>query len=55
MFGGGAGAKVLYGQFDGMAVEYNGAKHTMIRDDDILLTWTGDKFTEENVQTVRDR
>lgn len=50
-----AGDNVLYGKFDGMAVEYNDAKHTLIRDDDVLLTWQGNKFTIDAVSTVRDR
>ena len=46
---------MLYGKFDGMKVAYNDEPHVLIRDDDVLLTWTGDAMTEEAVQTVRDR
>jgi len=31
------GEKVIYGQFDGQDLIYNGVKHVMIRDDDILV------------------
>ena len=31
------GEKVVYGKFDGQDLVYNGAKHVMIRDDDILV------------------
>ncbi|TFJ86580.1 hypothetical protein NSK_002237 [Nannochloropsis salina CCMP1776] len=49
------GSKVLYGKFDGMSVIYDGAPHVLIRDDDILLTWTGSSMTLDAVETVRDR
>ena len=46
---------MLYGKFDGMSVAYDGAPHVLIRDEDILLTWTGPKMTVAAVETVRDR
>ena len=46
---------VLYGKFDGMSIEYDGAEHVLIRDDDVLLAWNGPQMTEAAVQTVRDR
>lgn len=50
-----AGDAVLYGKFDGMSIDYDGAQHVLIRDDDVLLTWQGGDMTEAAVQTVRDR
>lgn len=50
-----AGDSVLYGKYDGMAVEYDGAQHVLIRDDDVLLTWNGPAMTIDAVSTVRDR
>jgi co-chaperonin GroES (HSP10) len=49
------GDSVLYGKYDGMAVEYDGAQHVLIRDDDVLLTWNGPAMTIDAVSTVRDR
>ena len=40
-----AGSRVLYGKFDGAKVNYNGVEHTLIRDEDILLTYTGEELT----------
>lgn len=34
------GEGVVYGQYDGTEVEYNGDKHTLIRDDDVLVKYT---------------
>lgn len=48
------GANVLYGKFDGSEMNYNGVEHQMIKDDDILLTYTGPEATLENVQCVKD-
>jgi chaperonin GroES len=51
-----AGERVLYGKFDGSAIEYKGLPHTLIRDDDVLLKWKGmGDMTLENVETIRDR
>lgn len=46
---------MLYGKFDGMSIDYDGAQHVLIRDDDVLLKWQGAEMTEAAVETVRDR
>lgn len=48
------GDGVVYGKYDGTEIDLNGAKHTLIRDDDILVQFTGGKLTLESVQVVRD-
>ena len=37
------GDGVLYGQFDGTEIDLDGVKHTLIRDDDILVKYYGDE------------
>eukprot|EP00591_Stephanopyxis_turris_P002038 CAMPEP_0195525428 /NCGR_PEP_ID=MMETSP0794_2-20130614/25881_1 /TAXON_ID=515487 /ORGANISM="Stephanopyxis turris, Strain CCMP 815" /LENGTH=237 /DNA_ID=CAMNT_0040655889 /DNA_START=115 /DNA_END=831 /DNA_ORIENTATION=+ len=50
-----AGYNVLYGKFVGTPLEYNEEPVTMIRDDDLLLYYTGNvQMTLENVNPVRD-
>ena len=49
-----AGDSVLFGEYDGVPCEYCGEDHTLVRDDDVLLRWRGDK-TLENVEPVGDR
>lgn len=48
------GEGVVYGKYDGTEVEYNGDKHTLIRDDDILVTFTGDELTLDTVGVCSD-
>lgn len=49
-----SGDSVLYGKYDGTEIKYNGEKHMLIRDDDILVKYTGDEMTLDNVETVND-
>jgi chaperonin GroES len=51
-----AGEGVVYGKYDGTEIEYNGAKHTLIRDDDVLVKFGGggDELTLENAEVTRD-
>lgn len=49
-----AGESVLYGKYDGTEIKYNGEKHMLIRDDDILVKYTGSEITLESAQTVND-
>ena len=46
---------VMYGKYDGTVVNYNGQDHQLIRDDDILLTYTGKDATLESVECVKDQ
>ena len=48
------GDGVVYGQYDGTEVEYDGGRHTLIRDSDILVKYTGDKLTKDSVEAVGD-
>lgn len=48
------GNSVLYGKFDGKAVEYKGEECQMIRDDDVLLQYSGVSMKLDNVEPVRD-
>lgn len=48
------GQSVLYGKFDGTQIKYNEEDMQMIRDDDILLYYTGAQMTLENVIPCRD-
>jgi len=45
---------VLYGKFDGRAVEYNGEECQVIRDDDVLLAYTGVTMKFDSAWPVRD-
>lgn len=48
------GESVVYGKYDGTEIDYNGEKHALIRDEDILVKWSGDKLTHENAEVVSD-
>lgn len=49
-----AGVSVLYGKFDGKPIEYKGEECQMIRDDDIMLYYTGVTMSMDNVTPCRD-
>lgn len=49
-----AGESVVYGKYDGTEIDYNGSKHTLIRDDDVLVKFKGDRLALENAEVVRD-
>lgn len=49
-----AGEGVVYGKFDGTEIDIDGAKHTLIRDDDVLVKFKGNKLTLDSVEVVRD-
>jgi len=48
------GDGVVYGQYDGTEIDISGTKHTMIRDDDILVKFSGGKLTLDTVNVNRD-
>eukprot|EP00518_Triparma_eleuthera_P001556 CAMPEP_0182456926 /NCGR_PEP_ID=MMETSP1319-20130603/2630_1 /TAXON_ID=172717 /ORGANISM="Bolidomonas pacifica, Strain RCC208" /LENGTH=241 /DNA_ID=CAMNT_0024655283 /DNA_START=41 /DNA_END=766 /DNA_ORIENTATION=- len=50
-----AGEKVIYGQYDGTEIDYQGSKHTLIRDSDVLVKYTGEALTTDNAQTINDK
>jgi len=49
-----AGMSVLYGKFDGTKLNYDDEDMHMIRDDDILLYYSGQRMMIENVTPCRD-
>lgn len=48
------GDGVVYGQYDGTEIDISGTKHTLIRDDDILVKFTGGELTLDTVNVNRD-
>jgi len=48
------GEGVVYGKYDGTELDYEGEKHTLIRDDDILVKFSGDNLTLETADVVSD-
>lgn len=48
------GEGVVYGKYDGTEVDYDGGKHTLIRDDDVLVKFRGDSLTLEGADVIRD-
>lgn len=49
------GDGVVYGKYDGTEIDLNGVKHTLIRDDDVLVKFNGgSELTLESVDVVRD-
>jgi chaperonin GroES len=49
-----AGDGVVFGKYDGTEIDIDGGKHTLIRDDDVLVKFKGDELTIENAEVVRD-
>ena len=48
------GEHVVYGKYDGTEIDYEGEKHALIRDEDILVKWSGEKLTNGNAEVVSD-
>lgn len=48
------GDNVIYGQYDGTEVSIDGVTHSLIRDDDILVKYTGDELTTDSVSAVNE-
>lgn len=48
------GNGVVYGKYDGTEVQYNGEKHTLIRDDDVLVKFEGDVLALDNAEVIND-
>ena len=49
-----AGDGVVYGKYDGTEVEYEGSKHTLITDTDILVKFTDEELTLDNADVIND-
>ncbi|VEU36420.1 unnamed protein product [Pseudo-nitzschia multistriata] len=49
-----AGDNVVYGTYDGTEIDIDGEKHTLIRDDDVLVRFEGDELTLDSCSTIQD-
>lgn len=49
-----AGDNVVYGEYDGTAIDIDGEKHTLIRDDDVLVKFSGDALTLDSCDVLQD-
>jgi chaperonin GroES len=49
-----AGEGVVYGKYDGTEIDYEGGRHTLIRDDDILVKFSGGELTLDSADVVCD-
>lgn len=49
------GDGVIYGKYDGSEMKYNDANHQLIKDDDVLLKYTGGDALLSNVECVKDQ
>lgn len=50
-----AGDSVIYGKYDGTEMRYNDMNHQLIKDDDVLLKFTGNDLTLANCEPVKDQ
>jgi chaperonin GroES len=48
------GDKVIYGKYDGIEIDLNGKPHMLIRDENVLVKYTGDKLSLDSVEVIRD-
>lgn len=48
------GDNVVYGEYDGTAIDIDGEMHTLIRDDDILVKFSGEELSMESCSVLRD-
>lgn len=48
------GESVLFNQFAGTDLEYNGEKHALIADDAVFVKYNGDKLNIETAEVLRD-
>eukprot|EP00571_Detonula_confervacea_P015745 CAMPEP_0172297552 /NCGR_PEP_ID=MMETSP1058-20130122/528_1 /TAXON_ID=83371 /ORGANISM="Detonula confervacea, Strain CCMP 353" /LENGTH=243 /DNA_ID=CAMNT_0013006717 /DNA_START=51 /DNA_END=782 /DNA_ORIENTATION=- len=49
-----AGEGVVYGKYDGTEIDYDGSQHTLIRDDDILVKFSGGTLTLDSAEVASD-
>ncbi|CAN0003006.1 unnamed protein product [Ascophyllum nodosum] len=48
------GDKVLYGKYDGTAVDYMGEDHQFVRGQDILFVYAGERMQPDTIKMIRD-
>eukprot|EP01038_Epipyxis_sp_PR26KG_P010632 gene10632-14277_t len=49
------GESVIYGKYDGTELRYNDVNHQLIKDDDVLLKYTGNDPLLDKVECVKDQ
>ena len=49
-----AGEKVVYGKYDGIEIDLNGKPHMLVRDENVLVKYSGEKLSLETVEVIRD-
>lgn len=47
--------QVLYGKYDGTAVDYMGVDHQFVRDQDILFVYSGERMEPDTIKMIRDQ
>ena len=50
-----AGEHVIYGKYDGTEMKYNDANHQLIKDDDVLLKYSGEELKFDTCEPVKDQ
>ena len=50
-----AGDHVIYGKYDGTEMKYNDANHQLIKDDDVLLKYSGEELLFDTCEPVKDQ
>lgn len=49
------GDRVVFGNFDGTSVKYQGEQHLLMRDTELLMAYEGEELNVDNVRMVGDR
>lgn len=49
------GERVVYGNFDGTSVQYQGSEHLLMRDNELLMAYEGDEISLDKSRMVGDR
>uniref|UniRef100_A0A7R9UAA2 20 kDa chaperonin, chloroplastic n=1 Tax=Pinguiococcus pyrenoidosus TaxID=172671 RepID=A0A7R9UAA2_9STRA len=50
-----AGERVMYGEYMGTKIKYNEEDHVLVREDEVLLRYTGDIIKKDTVEPVGDK
>lgn len=49
------GERVVYGNFDGTSVQYQGSEHLLMRDNELLMAFEGEEINLDSARMVADR
>ncbi|CAM9793592.1 unnamed protein product [Choristocarpus tenellus] len=49
------GEKAVYGENLGSSIKYQGEEHLLLRDDEIIMTYTGEEITLDTIRMIGDR